>query len=379
VSFLGISWARLVAVGRKEFVQTRRDRLTFAMMVMIPIIQLVLFGFAINSDPKHLPATVVSAEESEFSRSIEAALKNSDYFALEPGPVRIEEARRELALGDVQFVLQIPPGFERALVRGERPALLLEADASDPAATSNALGALNQIVDTALQHDLVGPLAYAASGSAPFELRLQRRYNPEGITQYNIVPGLMGVILTMTMIMMTSLGMTRELERGTMENLLATPVKPLEVMIGKILPYVLVGYVQVAVILVAARYVFDVPIVGSVVLLLACTLVFILANLTVGITFSTIARSQTQAIQMGFFFLLPSILMSGFMFPFRGMPQWAQWFAEILPLTHFLRVIRGIVLKGYGLAEVWVHLWPLLLFTVVVMAIGSMRYRRTLD
>jgi ABC-2 type transport system permease protein len=374
----GISWARLVAVGRKEFKQTRRDKLTFAMMVAVPIMQLIMFGFAINSDPKHLPAAIVSAEETSFTRSLESAMRNSGYFDLKQSSVRIDEARRLLELGRVQFVLQVPPGFSRAIVRGERPALLLEADAADPAATSNALAALTQLAQTALQHDLVGPVARPAA-AAPFELRLQRRYNPEGVTQYNIVPGLMGVILTMTMIMMTSLGMTRELERGTMENLLATPVRPLEVMIGKILPYVLIGYIQVGVILSAAYFVFDVPIVGSLALLLACTLLFILANLTVGITFSTIARNQTQAIQMGFFFLLPSILMSGFMFPFRGMPTWAQWFAELLPMTHFLRVIRGIVLKGHGLSEVWLSLWPLALFTAAVMTIGVKRYRRTLD
>jgi ABC-2 type transport system permease protein len=373
-----ISWARLLAVGRKEFVQTRRDRLTFAMMVGIPIIQLVLFGFAINSDPKHLPAVIVSAEESQFTRSLVAAMGNSGYFDLKPAPASVAEATRLLQIGRVQFVLQVPAGFSRAIVRGERPALQLEADASDPAATSNALAAMTQLAQTALAHDLTGVLTRPAPAS-PFELRLQRRYNPEGVTQYNIVPGLMGVILTMTMIMMTSLGMTRELERGTMENLLATPVRPLEVMIGKILPYVLVGYVQVGVILLAAYYVFDVPIVGSIPLLLACTLLFIFANLTVGITFSTIASTQTQAIQMGFFFLLPSILMSGFMFPFRGMPTWAQWVAEGLPLTHFLRVVRGIVLKGNGISEVWVNLWPLLLFTVVVMTIGVKRYRQTLD
>jgi ABC-2 type transport system permease protein len=263
------------------------------------------------------------------------------------------------------------------LVRGERPAVLLEADATDPAATSNALASLAPLTASALRFDLGGPLA--TTEAAPFEWRVHRRYNPEGITQYNIVPGLMGVILTMTMIIMTALGMTREFERGTMENLLAMPVQPLEVMIGKILPYVLVGYVQVLVILLAAHFVFAVPMEGSLAWLGFCVLVFIVANLTVGITFSSLARNQTQAMQMSFFFFLPSILLSGFMFPFRGMPGWAQAIGEALPLTHFLRLIRGILLKGYGVADSWPHLWPLLLFIAVVLGIGLKRFRRTLD
>jgi ABC-2 type transport system permease protein len=374
-----VSWTRLGAVVRKEFIQLKRDRLTFAMMVGIPIIQLALFGFAINTDPKHLPLAVVTAEHSVFTRSLSSALQSSGYFEITHAEVSDAEADRLMALGEVQFVLRIPPEFSRRLVRGERPVLLMEADAADPAATSNALAAVSQLTQTALRADMQGALAPLAAGAPPFELRLHRRYNPEGITQYNIVPGLMGVILTMTMIIMTALAVTREVERGTMENLLATPVRPIEVMLGKILPYVGIGYVQVAVILLAAVYVFGVPVMGSLLLLLACVLVFILANLTVGITFSSIARNQTQAMQMGFFFFLPSILLSGFMFPFRGMPHWAQWLGEGLPLTHFLRIVRGVMLKGSGVAEVWPHLCPLLLFTAVVMAVGVKRYRRTLD
>jgi len=373
------SWRRLGAVVRKEFVQMRRDRLTFAMMVGIPVIQLTLFGFAINSDPKHLPTAVVSAEQTVFTRSLLAAVRESQYFDLRATPERVDVAEDMLRAGEVQFVLTIPPRFSEAVVRGEQPALLLEADASDPAATSNALAALEPLARSALMHDLRGVLIDQSPAKAPFEWRVHRLYNPEGTTQYNIVPGLMGVILTMTMIIMTGLGITREVERGTMENLMAMPVRPLEVMVGKILPYVVVGYVQVAVILLAALYLFAVPMLGSLFLLLTCVLVFIVANLTVGITFSSIARNQIQAMQMGFFFFLPSLLLSGFMFPFRGMPIWAQWLGEVLPLTHFLRLVRGIMLKGYGGWEVWPQLWPLLLFTAVVMAIGVKRYRRTLD
>lgn len=357
----------------------RRDRLTFAMMVGIPLMQLVIFGYAINFDPRDLPTAVVSAEQTTFTRSLEAALENTGYFRVTARPATVAEGERLLETGRVQFLLEIPAGFSRALVRGERPALLLAADAADPTGSGNAIAAVGEAASAALQHDLRGTLASLAPGTTPFELRLHRRYNPEGITAYNIVPGLMGVILTMTMVMMTSLGVTRELERGTMENLMAMPVQPLEVMVGKIVPYIVVGYVQCAVILLGAVFLFSVPILGSLTLLSLCLLVFIIASLTIGITFSSVAQNMTQAMQMSFFFLLPSIMLSGFMFPFRGMPVWAQWLGEALPLTHFLRIVRGIMLKGHGAAEAWPHLWPLLVFTALVMALGVSRYRRTLD
>ncbi|KVW97063.1 ABC transporter permease [Thiobacillus denitrificans] len=374
-----LAWHRLWAIVLKEFVQMRRDRITFAMMVGIPVMQLILFGFAINTDPKRLPTVVFDASQSAYSRSFVASLENSGYFDVLTPPATVAEARQAMAIGEVQFIVSIPPDFFRNLVRGEKPVVLLEADASDPSATGNAISALNSLNQSALQHDLKGPLAQLGNTAPPFEIRVHRNYNPEGITQYNIVPGLMGTILTMTMIMMTGMAMTRELERGTMENLLAFPVHPLEVMIGKILPYIMVGYIQVTVILVAAHFLFSVPIAGSLFLLLACVLVFLAANLTVGMMFSTIAKSQLQAMQMTFFFFLPSMLLSGFMFPFRGMPHWAQVIGEGLPLTHFLRIVRGIMLKGNGWAETWPNVWPLLVFMVVVMLIGLKRYRKTLD
>jgi ABC-2 type transport system permease protein len=373
------SFGRLLAVMLKEFIQLRRDRLTFAMMIGIPLIQLTLFGFAINGDPKGLPTVVVAHEHSTFSRSLVAAMQNSAYYKITKVDVGDDEADRMLSQGEAQFVVVIPSDFTRKVVRGEQPALLLAADATDPSATGNAIAALQQMSATALSHDLTGPLARLQPGQPPFEVRIQRRYNPDGVTQYNIVPGLMGVILTMTMIMMTGLGITREVERGTMENLLATPVRPLEVMVGKISPYILIGYVQVTVILLAAKFIFGVPFVGSLPWLLLCVLTFIGANLTIGITISSVARNQTQAMQMTFFFFLPSILLSGFMFPFRGMPGWAQTIGEVLPLTHFLRLIRGVMLKGNGPAELWLNIWPLLLFIAVVMTIGLKRYRKTLD
>ncbi len=371
--------ARLGAILAKEFIQMRRDRLTFAMLVGIPLMQLMLFGFAINADPKALPTAVRIADHSPFSRSLLAELESSDYFRIVTRTESEAEASRLLETGAVQFVVNVPAGFGRAIARGERPALLVEADATDPAATSNALAVLSALERGGLDRDLTGPLSGLRTGATPFELRIHRLYNPEGITQHNIVPGLMGVVLTMTMIVMTSLSMTRERERGTMENLLALPVRPLEVMLGKILPYILIGYIQVVLILIAARFLFGVPMLGSLVLLSLCLVVFIAANLAVGFTFSTIARNQLQAMQMAFFFFLPSILLSGFMFPFRGMPGWAQAIGEALQLTHFLRIVRGILLKGNGIAEVMPHVWPIALFLLVVAAIALKRYRKTLD
>ena len=374
-----ISWHRLVAVVVKEFIQMRRDRLTFAMMVGIPLIQLTLFGYAINSDPRHLPTAVLSQDHSAFSRAIVAGLQTSSYFRLVPPPPDAAALDRMLALGEVQFAVEIPTGFGRDLLRGERPALLVMADATDPSATGNAVGALERIVEGALAPLLDGPLAPLSRGPAAVELRVQRRYNPETLTQYNIVPGLMGTILTMTMIIMTALAMTRERERGTMENLLAMPVRPVEVMLGKLAPFVLVGAIQVLVILAAARLLFAVPMEGEPGALLLGLLVFIVANLAVGFLFSTVARNQLQAMQMSFFFFLPSILMSGFMFPFRGMPDWAQAIGEVLPLTHFLRVVRGVMLKGSAMPEIWPEIWPMLAFLLAASALAIARYRQTLD
>jgi ABC-2 type transport system permease protein len=373
------AWSRFAAIVVKEFVQVRRDRLTFAMMIGVPVMQLVLFGFAINMDPKSLPMAVVSADSSPFSRSLVRSLEASGYFRVVAEPATQAAAEALMAGGDVQFVLHLPADFSRKLARGERPVVLVEADATDPAATGNALAAIQSLNQTALDRDLGGPLAGLRQGPPAFELRVHRRYNPEGITQYNIVPGLMGVVLTMTMVMMTALAMTRERERGTMENLLATPVRPFEVMAGKIVPYILIGYVQVVVILVAARLLFQVPMVGSLALLSSILVLFIAANLAVGFTFSTLARNQMQAMQMTFFFFLPSMLLSGFMFPFRGMPGWAQALGEVLPLTHFLRIVRGILLKGNQWSDIALEVGALAAFLLAAAAIALARYRETLD
>ncbi len=374
-----ISPRRFWAMVVKEFVQMRRDRVTFAMMIGIPLMQLVLFGFAINSNPQNLPLAVLSNDSTEFSRTLVAAMQNSAYFRVTDVITRESQARRLLDLGDVQFVLTIPQDFGRLVARGDRPTVLVEADASDPAATGFALGALDVIAREGLNRDLIGPLLPLRATPGPVDLRVHRNFNPEIQTRYNIVPGLMGVVLTMTMVIITALAITRERERGTMENLLCTPVRPFEVMVGKIVPYIVVGYIQMGLIIVAAKVVFAVPILGSLPLLLAVSLLFIAANLAVGITFSTVAQNQLQAMQMAFFFFLPSILLSGFMFPFRGMPDWAQWIGSVLPLTHYLRVVRGIALKGVGFGEILPELWPMAVFLVVVMTVAVKRYRQTLD
>ena len=373
------SFSRWLGIVGKEFIQLKRDRLTFGMIVGIPVVQLVLFGFAINSDPKRLPTALLVADRSEFSRSILAGLQNSSYFDFIGEAKDEDDADRMLAVGKAQFVVSIPADFSRRLVRGERPAMLIEADATDPTATGNALSAVNQLAQTVLSRDLAGSLSPLAGTPSAFSIIVHPRYNPEAVTQYNIVPGLMGVILTMTMVMMTGLAITRERERGTMENLLATPATVLEVMTGKIVPYILIGLLQVTIVLMLARALFSVPIQGSVTVLYLSVLLFIAANLMLGLTISSIARNQLQAMQMTFFFFLPSMLLSGFMFPFRGMPGWAQLIGEALPLTHFLRIVRGVLLKANGWAEIWPEAWPIALFGLVIMAIGLRTFRSTLD
>jgi len=373
-----LSWGRIVAVLLKELVQLKRDRLTFAMLIGVPIMQLVLFGYAINGDPRNLPAAVVAHEHTPVVRALVRAAENTGYFRVQL-MASDSQAEAALAEGRVQFVFVFPAGFTQRLLRGEKPAFVVYADATDPAATGPAVAALAGLAPGALAAELKGPLAMLRPGAAPYELRVHRRYNPEGLTAYNVVPGLMGVILTMTLVMMTSMAMTRERERGTLENLLATPVRPLEMMVGKILPYVLIGYAQVIIVFVAARVLFHVPMAGSHALLTAAVLLFIVATLTVGFTFSTIARSQMQSMQMTMFYFLPNILLSGFMFPFRGMPPWAQAIGEVLPLTHFLRIVRAIMLKGSGAGDIAMEALAIAAFMTVVGAVALKRYRQTLD
>jgi ABC-2 type transport system permease protein len=373
------SFTRWWGMVLKEFLQLRRDRITFGMIIGVPIIQLTLFGFAINTDPKHLNTAVIAADYSEFSRSFLSSVQATGYFNIISTPSTELEAEQALERGDVQFIIQIPAEFSRRLLRNEHPSILVEADATDPSATSNALHALTQVLALVANEHFKGALQFLSPKMQPFDVVIHRRYNPEGITQYNIIPGLMGVVLTMTMVMMTGLAMTRERERGTMENLLATPVLPIEVITGKIVPYIFIGLLQATIILIAARYIFHVPFAGQLTTIYAAILVFIGANLTVGITLSSLAQNQLQAMQLTFFYFLPSILLSGFMFPFQGMPVWAQYLGSVLPMTYFNRLMRGILLKGNGWVVLWPHVWPLLLFTGLVMGLAIRFYKRTLD
>ncbi|MFL5025482.1 MAG: ABC transporter permease [Microvirga sp.] len=373
------SLMRLRAAFIKELIQLRRDRITFAMMIMIPLLQLTLFGYAINTSPRHLPTAVLVQDDSAFARSFLAAMRATDYFDISTSAASEEELDRLILSGKVLFGVQIPAHFGRDLMRGERPALLVVADAADPTATGSANAAMQGLSTQVFSRELTGPAANLAPRPLPYELRVHQRYNPAGETRLNIVPGLMGLILTLTMLIFTALSVTREIERGTMESLLAMPIRPVEIMLGKIAPYLMVGGVQMTIILVAARLLFGIPVIGSLWLLVGLTLLFILANLSIGYTFSTIAQNQLQAMQMSFFFFLPNILLSGFMFPFKGMPGWAQAVGEILPLTHYLRIVRGIMLKGATFFDLQTDVLALAVFTLFAMGVAVARFRQTLD
>jgi ABC-2 type transport system permease protein len=378
-ALLDLSWSRVFAVFLKELVQMRRDRPTFAIMIMMPIIQLVLFGYAINTDPRHMPAVVEMREDGPLTRAFLASLTQSSYIDIVAVTQRAEDGEAMIRSGRANFLISIPEGFERRLVRGERPEILIAADASDPVAAGGALSAIERIAQLAFAPDLNGPLAYLAQAPPPYEIVVHRRYNPAGVSSFNIVPALLGVILTMTMVMITSIALTRETERGTMENLLATPVRPLEVMIGKTTPYVVVGAIQVAIVLLLSALLFHIPFTGSFLAFLVAVTLFILANLMLGYLISTAARTQMQAMQMTFFIFLPSILLSGFMFPFKAMPFWAQAIGECLPITHFLRIVREIVLKDAGFGDIVGDLWPLAVIMLVLATLALLRFRRTLD
>jgi ABC-2 type transport system permease protein len=372
----GLSFRRLVALLRKEWIQVRRDAMTLRIIIAIPIMQLFLFGYAINSDPKNLPTGILSAEHTEYERDIVAALKNSGYYKVVPLSSEAE-ANESIADGDLLFVIEIPPGFDRAVDRGDSPSILVDADATDPTAIGNATAALASL-NGALQRDLP-PIRRTTPQTPAFQFVIHARYNPEQLTVLNIVPGLICIVLTFSTLFVTTLSITRERERGTMENLLAMPVRPLEVMLAKITPYLVIGYVQVALILLASTIFFQLPIRGSIPLLLGALGLFIGGNLALGVLFSTISANQMQATQFAQFTLMPSFLLSGFMFPFRGMPLWAQWAGEVFPTTHAMRIVRGMLLKGNGWAEIAPDLWPIALFTLCAVGVAVWFYRETLD
>jgi ABC-2 type transport system permease protein len=366
---------RLVALLIKEMIQMRRDRVTFAMMLGVPLMQLMLFGFAINTDPKALPAALVSPTQDRYTRAMVTALELTGYYRFIAPNATEDEAEDMISRGEVAFVVTVPSDFGRRIERGDQASILIEADATDPSVASGAISTLSTVANSALLRE-AGQGHQESNG---LEIIVHRRYNPEGITQYNIVPGLLGVILQLTMVMMTAMALTREVERGTMENLLSMPANPLEIMLGKVVPYLIVGAVQVVVVLVSAKLVFNVPFVGSLSLVLAGVFVFVLALVILGYLLSTVSRTQMQAMQLTFFFFLPSLLLSGFMFPYRGMPAWAQVIGEVFPLTHFLRLIRAVMLKGADFSAVAGPFFALVLFAFGLAVLALFRFRKTLD
>ncbi|NOZ31511.1 MAG: ABC transporter permease [Alphaproteobacteria bacterium] len=375
----GFSAGRFMAVLIKEFIQMRRDRVTFAMIIGVPIMQLILFGYAINSDPKNLPTLVEMADSGPVARAVISGMANSEYFDFIGVVTGIGEGEEALRSGRANFVVVIPPHFERDIIRRQSPSLLLVADASDPTAAAGAVGAMNAIVDVAMREVLIGPLAAAARAPPPFSVIVHRQFNPEGRTSTNIVPGLLAIILSMTMVMITAIAIVREAEKGTMETLIATPVRPIEVMMGKIIPYVLMGYLQTAVFLLAAQQMFAVPFEGSAFAFFVGFNLYLLVNLALGFLISTVARNQMQAMQISFFTLLPTILLSGFMFPFAGMPGWAQTIGTAIPATHFLRLVRKVMLKGAGMADVSGDMMAIAIIMIVIVTAALLRYRQTLD
>lgn len=373
------SWYRLWGLIIKEFTQFKRDRSTFALVIGLPIVQLILFGLAINTNPRHLPSALINNDDGPFARTLVHEMENTQYFKFDHHPHSEQAAQQLFDTHQVLFTLSIPADFSRQLVRGKHPEILLEVDGTDPVSVGSAVAAANGLMPSVFQYDLVGPLKWLAPKDPPATLIVHTKYNPNAITQYNIIPGLLGTVLTMTFVMVASMALTRERERGTMESLLSSPLLPIEVIIGKAAPFIVVGYLQVMIVLLLATLFFKVPLIGSAWLLLFIALPFILANLFVGIMISTIAKTQLEASQISMFFFLPSMLLSGFAFPFKGMPFWAQWLGNILPLTHFINIVRGIMLKGIGWQAVWIDLWPILLFLIVILWIALRRYRQTLD
>jgi ABC-2 type transport system permease protein len=372
----GFSFRRLTALLRKEWIQVRRDPMTLRLIIALPIMQLFLFGYAINANPKHLPTGLLLGEPSKYERTIVTALQNTGYY-----DVRLfsseAEAEQAIAKGDALFVINFPANFDRSVDRGEAPSVLVDADGTDPTAIGSATAALSAVV-SGLNRDLP-PIRQAQPVTPSFQFVVHARYNPEQLTVLNVVPGLICIVLTMSTLVITALSITRERERGTMENLIAMPVRPIEIMLAKIVPYIFVGYVQVVLILAISAVVFGLPVRGSLTVLMLTLGLFIASNLALGLTFSVVSTNQMQAQQLAQFTLLPSFLLSGFVFPFQGMPVWAQWLGELFPMTHAIRIVRGLLLKGNGLDAIAPELWPIALITVASIAMAAWFYRETLD
>lgn len=369
---------RLWSLAVKELLQLARDRLTMAMMVMLPIVQLLLFGYAIETDVRHVPTVVYDQDHSARSRDFAQSLAATGFYDLVGDVQGYDEIGRALRSGRAKVALVVPAGFSSDVIRGRTAQLELVVDGSDPqtvASATNTAASLAAARSAEMAVKRASQMGMPPSASG-INLTPATWYNPDLRTAVYVVPGIVGVILTMTMVMLTAMAIARERERGTLEQLVVSPVRSWELIVGKIVPYVAIGYVQMTLILGFGQIVFDVPFLGSRGLLYALSLVFIAANLALGLFFSTLAKTQQQAMQMSFFFLLPNILLSGFMFPWEGMPRPAQWLSQALPLTHFLRIIRGITLKGATFDDVYVELFWLSGILVALVTLASLRFTK---
>lgn len=371
---------RFLAIAWKELLQLRRDRPTLAMMAGLPVMQLMLFGYAINTDVRNIPTVVYDQDQSAESRDFVQRLKVTGFYDLRGNVQSYDEVQREMRSGHARVSVVIPVDFSEQLHAGQGTSVQLVVDGSDPQTVASATNTAASLSITRSLELVVERLAQNSLhlDASPISLEPVTWYNPELRTAVYVVPGLVGVILTMTMIMLTSMAIARERERGTLEQLIVSPVKRIELIVGKIAPYVVIGYVQMSIVFLVGRLVFRVPFAGSVGLLYGLASVFIAANLALGLFFSTLARTQQQAMQMSFFFMLPNILLSGFMFPFEAMPRPAQWLSQALPLTHFMRIVRGITLKGAGFSDVASELVWLACILAVLITLAALRFTKKL-
>ncbi len=374
---LNFSFTRWIGVVIKEIHELRRDKISISMLILTPIFQLIILGYAVQMDPRQVPTALLNYDNARMSQVFVTAAQNTSYFSMRQMASE-EEANNAFVRGDVIFIVTIPQGFTEKLLRGEKPQILIQGDAIDPMTIGNALSAIVQAAKSMFQHDLPQALR-TEEASDNFELVIHRMFNPEGITQYNTIPGIIGSILSTTLILMTALSITRERENGAIENLLISPLTSLEVIVGKITPFILIGMFQSLLILLSAVFLFDIPLAGNFFLLFTILVVYIFLCLSIGIAISSVAQSQLQALQMSSFYFIPSIMLSGFISPFISMPGWAQAIGSCLPLTYFIRLVKGVMLKGYTAAELMPSLLPLIAIAVIVIGIGLKMYHKTLD
>lgn len=376
-----LPFLRIKGLIRKEFILIIRDRGTIAMLVILPIMLLIVFGFAINLDPKNLPTAIISYDHSPLTRNFISGLQTSGYFNIVNTTTDVNLVREKLNSGKISFAMTIPANFTKKYIRGENPQLLVEIDGSDPGSSASALGNVLPILNLAIQQfnerGLAPPMP--STFERTVNLTIHRMYNESNRSAFNIVPGLIGVLLTITMVMLTSTAITSEFESGTMEMLLSTPLLPTEIILGKVIPYIVLGYLQLTSVLIFGKLLIHIPIQGSLFLLYVAAAPFIIANLMVGMIFSAIATTPMQAMQLSTFYQLPSMFLSGYVFSFYGMPLWAQWIGTCLPMTYFMRITRGIMLKGSDMVQIVPNILPIIVIALLLIILTRMVFRKTLD